>query len=418
MIKLKGKFENATIFTDNIEESALIQIKDFINDPISINTHVRIMPDVHAGAGCVIGLTAYLTGKIIPNLIGVDIGCGVSVWNLGNIDINFNKLDTFIKENIPTGFHINQKELLYDINLISNVLEYPYIQKQIQVICNKLNLNYPRVLKALGSLGSGNHFIEIDIDENTKDKYLIIHSGSRNFGLQIAKYHQNLTNEITKEDFQERIKNIINKYKSDKSKHYLIEKEIKKLKEQKNIVQNKNYLECNLANNYYIDMDVAQKYAKINRRIMGSKILKFLNNTYPSDFIESVHNYINFYDNILRKGAISAHENEKVVIPLNMKDGTLLGIGKGNLSWNYSAPHGAGRKMSRKKAKQELSLTKFKNEMKTVWSSCVNDATIDESPMAYKNSREIIKYLQNTVKITNHLKTIYNFKDTTKHKYK
>jgi len=417
-MELKGKYGTATVFTDEIESSAISQIIQLLNQPMSKDAHVRVMPDVHAGAGCVIGYTAYRTDEIVPNLIGVDIGCSVTAWRLGKRSIvgeKFDKLDEFIRKNIPSSRNIHDRIFDYTKNS-TLAFSFPLKSKEnIIEVSKRTNQDPDYVLRSLGTLGGGNHFIEIDKDDND-ELWLVIHSGSRNFGLKIAKYHQSIAEDsilgIDEDEYAKRIEHI----KSTK-KGKGIEVAIKKFRKEiskRGKVTGLESLSGENAQAYFKDMNTAQAYAKLNHRIMSYIILTgFYKMVYKDvEIIESVHNYINFEDNIVRKGAISAHKDERVIIPLNMADGVIVGYGKGNEDWNYSAPHGAGRKMSRTKAKESISLKQFRATMKRkgVWSSTVNKYTLDEAPQAYKKTEHIIKYLKDTVDIEVHMKPIYNFK--------
>ncbi len=343
---------------------------DFCNQEIFKDSRIRIMPDVHAGKGCVIGYTANLTDKIVPNLIGLDIGCGILVTCLGKMDISFDKLDKFIRRSIPHGF---------DRNKSANPDDYPEdFNLQLMETCEKLDIKFNDHLKGVGSLGGGNHFIEIAVDPE-KNKWLLIHSGSRNFGLQVATWHQNKA------------------ISSCKAKEISIAKHFA-------------YLEKKEREDYMNDMKLAQWYARLNRHEMARRLLGFVGITKPSEQFETVHNYINFDDNIIRKGAVSAHQGEKLIIPLNMRDGSLIAIGKGNAEWNYSAPHGAGRRLSRSQAKKRIDLDSFKKVMKNVWSTTVTERTKDEAPMAYKPKHEILENLKDAVDVVETLTPVYNFK--------
>jgi len=417
-MELKGKYGNAIVHTDDIEQEAISQIINLLNQPMSKDANVRIMPDVHAGAGCVIGYTAKLTDKVVPNLIGVDIGCGMTAWRLGNlskIGEKFDKLDKVIREYIPSGKNVREDSPSFNLlkkllKTISNV-SFEDFYENVSSICKKLQIDDDRVWKSIGSLGGGNHFIEVDKDDDN-NLWLVIHSGSRNFGLKIAKYHQGIAEEslfsMSKEEFNSKIEDI-----KKKKKGKGIEVAIKALRKEassKGKSSGLEFVEGEDLDNYLKDMKVAQLYSQLSRRVMGYEILSHM---YKIDYfmpIESIHNYISFEDGIIRKGSISAHDGEKVIIPLNMADGIILGIGKGNKDWNYSAPHGAGRKMSRTKAKANISLEDYQYKMKDVWSSCVGKSTLDEAPQAYKSADHIINNIKETVDIISHMKPIYNFK--------
>ncbi len=420
MIELKGKYGNAFVFNDSVEEEAISQIINLLDQPMAEGAHVRIMPDVHAGTGCVIGYTAKMTGPIVPNLIGVDIGCGVIAFSLGKrgeTKAKFDKLDKFIRKKIPFGRDVRE-DIFESLELILNTLNidlsFDKFKEKVNNICDRTNQDKERVWAAIGSLGGGNHFIEIDNDDEDL-LWLVIHTGSRNFGLQIANHHQHIASDTmdtkTRAEFQEKVEEI-KKTKKGKGIEIAINKLRKQLAPKK--VSGLEFLEGKEAEFYFHDMNIAQIYAQLNRRVIAQEILSHI---YKKDFmelsyIESIHNYINFNDRVIRKGAISAHKGEKVIIPLNMADGSILGIGKGNEEWNNSAPHGAGRKMSRNKAKANIQLSDFQKIMKQrkIWSTCISKYTLDESPQAYKKARDIIRFLAPTVEIISHMKPLYNFK--------
>jgi RNA-splicing ligase RtcB len=376
---VKGKYNQAKVFSQNRDQTAVSQIAEICSNAAYKNSKIRIMPDYHPGLGSVIGFTATLENRIIPNTVGVDINCGMHTSKLGDIEINFRLLDNFIRSSIPHGFKHNK--------MISADLSEQLIKK-VTAVSEKLGLDADEQLKGIGSLGGGNHFIEIS-KSNDGDKYLVIHSGSRNFGLQVCRYHQ-----------QRAYQYCSNKYKKIKDL---------KLKEEYNLNKSNSFLEGEMAAAYYQDMKVAQIYADRNREIIAQKILDFLDLKKAESF-QTRHNYINFKDQIIRKGAVSAHQGEKILIPLNMRDGSILAEGLGNEDWNYSAPHGAGRLMSRTQAKNELSLREFKKQMRNVYSSSVKKSTIDESPAAYKSPTEILLSVKDSIKIIEILKPLYNFK--------
>ena len=370
----------------------------------------------------VIGYTAKRTDKIVPNLIGVDIGCGVTAWKLGplhKIGQKFDKLDKVIRTYIPFGKNVNEFTnwgLIDTLYKTMNVKgHFNHFKDEVDRICKAMGQDRDRVWHSIGSLGGGNHFIEIDKDDND-ELWLVIHSGSRNFGLKVALYHQGVAEDailsMSAEEYAEKITEI-KRTKKGKGIEVAI-KALRKSASKKGKATGLEFLEGDAAQDYYRDMDIAQIYAQLNRRVMGYMIL---NGMYKIDYftpVESVHNYINFEDNVVRKGAISAHEGEEVLIPLNMAEGVIFGIGKGNADWNFSAPHGAGRKMSRTKAKANIRLEDFQYKMKKagVWSSCVGKNTLDEAPQAYKNADKIIEYLADTVDVKVHMKPVYNFKAT------
>lgn len=401
-MELKGEFTDCKIFTDYVEQSAISQVYGFLNNPAFKGCKTRFMPDIHAGSGAVIGTTVELSDKVMPNVVGVDIGCGMLSLKIDSKEINFKELDEFVKNNIPSGFHMNTKQ-----QEIGKTLEC-----DIKDVCKEIGLDNTRALRSVGSLGGGNHFIEIGQDENN-DLWLTLHSGSRNFGLQIAKYHQKIAEKYSLASISEtEMKTLIENIKRDK-KGKQIQIEIEKLKKRSKVIKHKRdgleYLEGQLAKDYLKHMQVAQRYASRSRQIMANNIIDFLN-TKVLLTIESIHNYIDLKDNIVRKGAISAHKDELVVIPWNMRDGLIIGKGKGNPDWNNSAPHGAGRTMSRSQAKREVDIEEFRDSMKDIYSSCVLESTLDESPMAYKDHNEVEKYLSESVEILHRVKPVYNFK--------
>lgn len=393
---------NLKIFTDNIEEQARQQIDDLLSVPVFSEFKVRIMPDVHAGAGCVIGFTGNLGDKVIPNIVGVDIGCGMLTVELENIDLTEQDLadiDTAIHTYIPAGR--NYHTIAVEHFDYSNMLCFDMLKhREVFDV-------------SIGTLGGGNHFIEIDKDENGKC-YLVIHTGSRNLGKQVAEYYQREAENIFAFDkftYKEAVNNKIAELKAIGNER-LISSEIAKIKQRctniSNVPKELSWLENTAREHYLNDMRICQKYAKLNRKTIADIILKNTALKEVSRF-ETVHNYIGD-DNIVRKGAISAYKNEQVLIPLNMRDGCILGIGKGNEDWNYSAPHGAGRVLSRAQAKATINIDDYKNSMSGIFTTSVNADTIDESPMAYKPSEEIISLVKDTVDIVKIIKPIYNFK--------
>lgn len=382
---------NLKIFTENIEQEAVNQINTLLEQPAFSNCKVRIMPDVHAGAGCVIGFTANLGDKVIPNIVGVDIGCGMLVVPLENIEIDYEKLDNVIREHIPYGREVGDKD-------------YHLALEQLKCY-DKLH-DVDRLKKSMGSLGGGNHFIEVDQDEEG-NKYLIIHTGSRNLGKQVADIYQNIAIKKCHSNIETR-NDLIKKMKEE-GREKEIAFELRALKKtQISVPKELCYLEGEDRENYLHDMRYCQAFASNNRRIIALRIVVQMG--WKIGFAwESVHNYID-EDNMIRKGAIAAHKGQKVIIPMNMRDGCIIGIGKGNEDWNYSAPHGAGRIMSRSKAREQVSLEDFENSMQGIYTTSVSKSTIDESPMAYKPMAEIIENIKDTVEIEKIIKPVYNFK--------
>lgn len=401
---MKGvmKMADLKIFADNIEPEALDQIYTLIKQPAFQDCKVRIMPDVHAGKGCVIGFTADLGDKVIPNIVGVDIGCGMLTIGLGKDDIDLIQLDSIIHKHIPSGRNVNTDK-------IRSFRSLRYLRCYDQV--NDID----RIERSIGTLGGGNHFIELDIDDDD-NKYLVIHSGSRNLGKQVAEYYQNIAIETMqgKDRLSEMQDRLITEYKSS-GRQNEIEKAIKELKRKfapnpLGIPKELCYLTGEYRERYLHDMKICQEYASLNRKIIQLNILENMRIFKYYDEFETVHNYIDHDTNIVRKGAISSKQGEKLLIPINMRDGCIIGMGKGNDDWNQSAPHGAGRIMSRSKAKEMLSMDEYQETMKDIYTTSVNQSTIDEAPMAYKPMNEIIENIKDTVDIIKIIKPIYNFK--------
>jgi len=340
------------------------------------NGRIFVTGNCHAGKGVVVGFTMQLKDHVIPNVVGVDLGCGVYTYNIGKGAIKYKEFDEYIRENIPSAGSVRP----FHKALVSG-LGKPLVS-QIEEVCSRIGEDFERTMCSAGTLGGGNHYIELNKDED-KDVWLSLHSGSRHFGLAVATFHQKKAKELMLKMFQ------------GASAYFGLE-----------------FLPMDVGGQAYMrDMRVAQAFADRNRELMAQVLLGgfFVLDIKDVESIKSVHNYIG-KDNIIRKGAISALEGEKVIIPLNMRDGAIIGVGKGASSWNYSAPHGAGRKYSRRKAKEKLSLEKFEQEMKDVWSSCVRKSTLDESPMAYKDASDILDNIDETVEVTDIMKPIYNFK--------
>lgn len=378
------------------EQLRLIETQDAFKDE-----KIRIMPDCHSGKGCVIGFTSTYGNKIIPNIIGVDIGCGVMWSNIPLRDFDLSELDVFIKKNIPAGMNVREQDKrIYDV----------YIN---QLRCKDKIKNIDRICGSMATLGGGNHFIEVDVDEDGC-KYLVVHTGSRNLGKQVAEIYQTKAIENLKvKPHKDFIKNGIEMLKAQ-GKQKEIESFLlycKELEFNKDILNELCYLEGQDMEDYLNDMFVCETFAHTNRTYIMDKIFGgFFNEPDWDYYNESIHNYIDFDDYIIRKGAIRAYKGKKVIIPLNMRDGCILGTGKGNADWNCSAPHGAGRIMSRGEARRELKLSDFQDAMKGIYTTTATQGTIDESPMAYKNAKEIIDIVKDTVSIDNIIKPIYNFK--------
>lgn len=399
-----GKYGSAKVFAKDLEDGAREQIATLLDQDFLEGSKVRIMPDVHQGMGCVIGFTADMGDKVIPNIVGVDIGCGMLTVELGKTDIDLPKLDRIITSSIPSGRNTHQ----------SRAVKFGRLQDLH--ICRELK-DTKRLERSIGTLGGGNHFIEVGVDSG-KNSYLVIHSGSRNLGTQVARWYQNLAIDLCsgKEEYFRRRDEIIESYnKEGKGKQIkaalsLLELKYKGLKPK--YPRDLCYVTGKFRDQYLHDMKICQEYASLSREVMADIILSNLlqRNLHDYPYFQTIHNYINFEDNIIRKGAISAYEGEKVLIPINMRDGSILAIGKGNSDWNYSAPHGAGRVLSRTEAKKQLKLGAFKSSMRGIYSSSVHKGTLDESPSAYKPISEILETIGETVDVVDIIKPIYNYK--------
>ena len=398
--------KNLKIFTKNIDEEALKQINELLDQDAFKDSKVRIMPDVHAGKGCVIGFTGDLGNKVIPNIVGVDIGCGMLCIELGNVELDLEKIDNIIRKYVPSGRNVHEKTQSKFVDL-----------KKLYCL-KELKNNNDFLERSLGTLGSGNHFIEVDKDEDN-NKYLVIHTGSRNLGKQVASIYQNKAVEYCsyKKEMQEEKEKIKLEYKKQGRKSEitaaLIDVE-KKYEGKTKLPIDLCFLEGKLREDYLHDMKLCQEFAKMNRLCIAKQILfnyfniDNLDNNFK--YFETIHNYISFEDNIIRKGAIAARSNERVLIPMNMRDGCIIGIGKGNDDWNKSAPHGAGRIMSRNKAKEVVKIDEYRKSMNGIYTTSVNKDTIDEAPMVYKPMQEIVDCIKDTVEIEKIIKPIYNFK--------
>ncbi|NLJ95132.1 MAG: RtcB family protein [Clostridiaceae bacterium] len=389
------------IFTDNIDEASIDQIHRLMHQPAFAESKVRIMPDVHLGKGCVIGFTADLGDKVIPNVVGVDIGCGMLTIELGQVDIDLVELDRIIRARVPSGFNVHP----------GRSIKYKKLQ---DLYCYRELNNTKRIERSIGTLGGGNHFIEIDEDD-AGTKYLVIHTGSRNLGKQVAEYYQRLAVELMqgKDELFEQQEKIIKEYKST-GRRKEISKAIKRLNrafkpKKLDIPKDLCYLTGKYRDQYLHDMKICQEYAVKNRKQIAKIILGSMN-LQAQDSFETIHNYIDHDSNIVRKGAVSAQKGEKLLIPINMRDGCIIAVGKGNPDWNYSAPHGAGRIMSRTQAKKRVRFSDYKKSMEGIYTTSVNKRTLDESPMVYKPLEEIVDNIKDTAEVIKIIRPIYNFK--------
>lgn len=396
MIELQGKYASAKIFTDVVDQDSISQVMGLLNQPYAAQSHVRMMPDIHAGAGCTIGTTMRIRDKVCPNLVGVDIGCGMETVLLREKRMELQKLDVVIRENIPSGFSIRSKAHRYndDIDLS-------------QLHCFK-QVDENRATLSIGTLGGGNHFIEVDRDEED-NLYLVIHSGSRHLGVEVAKAYQNLAIQHCCVDARQEMERVIETLK-EQGRYQEIEAVRQSFKQSRPYVPRElAWVEGELLEMYLHDMAIAQRFAELNRQAMVDAILKAMK-LHPASQFTTIHNYIDLTHGILRKGAVSAQKGERLIIPINMRDGSLICIGRGEEDWNYSAPHGAGRLMSRSAAKECFTVSAFKKEMAGIFTTSVGQGTLDECPMAYKGMADIVENIGPTATIERVIRPIYNFK--------
>ena len=399
MLEIRGKVNTAICFARVIEDEAIAQIRRMCDTGMAGGSRIRIMPDVHAGKGCTIGTTMTITDKAVPNVVGVDIGCGMYTVKLGKVNIDFAKVDE-VCHFIPSGMDVWEGRIVrFDLS---------------ELRCYRELRDSRRLERSIGTLGGGNHFIEID-EAADGTKYLVIHSGSRNLGKQVAEFYQQLAIDLHsgKEEYFKMRDEIIRTYK-EQGRRTEIQGALKALKSE---YETKNpdapedlcWLYGEYLEDYLHDVEICQRFAKLNREKMAEIILE-RTGMQAEDAFHTIHNYIDTEEMILRKGAIAAHEGEKVLIPINMRDGSVLAVGKGNPDWNYSAPHGAGRVMSRAKAKESIDLDEYKASMSGIYTTSVNEQTLDEAPMAYKALEDIIDVIKESVDVIEVLKPIYNFK--------
>lgn len=387
MLKIKGKYNTATVYTDILTDSTVGQIMTLCNQKFAQDAKIRIMPDTHSGSSSVIGTTMTIKDQVVPNLVGVDIGCGLNVTKFRKgVKLNFDKLDRIIRNRIPSGHHSHSKPL------------YSFPLENIQAPIHRR-----WALRSLGTLGGGNHFIEVN--EGSDGFYLVIHSGSRVLGKEIAEYHQEIA-------YQKLTKMRQDLKQQAKAANDLDEKaDLNRQREEIKIPYDLSYVSNQDLENYLSDMQIAQQYAVFNRQSMAQTILKAMK--WEKQVIESFdspHNYIDLKHMILRKGADSARKNEKMIVPLNMKDGSIIGVGKGNDEWNQSGPHGAGRTMSRSQARASIRLENYQHMMRHVWTTSVSKKTLDEAPKAYKSKKQILTDLHETMEVKEIIRPLYNFK--------
>lgn len=396
MMIIKGKYNEAYIYTDVIEESAIAQVQEMCDSEVFKDSKIRLMPDVHTGARRTIGTTLTLTDKVVPNMVGVDIGCGMEVIKIAEKSLDLPKLDGVIYKNIPSGMNKRETPHEYSKNIdLKELRSYKFINDDLAI-------------KNIGTLGGGNHFIEANKDDEG-NIYIVIHSGSRHLGLEVAKYYQEQAYNQMCGNAQYQLDIVIKKLKEE-GRAKEIQKTVEELKKTTiDIDKEMAYVSDILFDDYIHDMKIVQKYAVLNRQAIVDIIVKEMGVTVVEQFT-TIHNYIDTENMILRKGAVSAKKNEKLIIPINMRDGSLICIGKGNEEWNSSAPHGAGRILSRGKARATLSMEEFEKQMSGIYTTSVKQSTIDESPMAYKSAEDIVDNIAPTVDIVKRIVPIYNFK--------
>lgn len=397
MIELKGKYNEAKIYTDIVDEASIAQVMLLLNQEFASGSRIRLMPDIHAGAGCTIGTTMTIQDKVVPNLVGVDIGCGMEVIRIREKHIELQRLDKLIYEKIPSGFNVRKNTHRF---FEQCHIDHLYCAKKVSL---------GRAEKSLGTLGGGNHFIECNKDGEGRI-YIVVHSGSRHLGLEVANYYQNQAYEALNGSSAADQQSIIRELKKQRREKE-IQKTLEELKNSKrtDIPKQLAYVSGELFHQYIHDMKIVQEFAAYNRQAMMNEIIKGMKIHVVEQFT-TIHNYIDVDSMILRKGAVSAKCGEKLIIPINMRDGSLICVGKGNPDWNQSAPHGAGRLMSRSKAKESFTVSEFKKQMEGIYTTSVNQETLDECPMAYKGMEDILKNIVDSVEVLSIIKPIYNFK--------
>ena len=398
MIEIKGLYNTAICYTPVLEEAAAAQIRAVCDQEAFAASKIRIMPDVHAGMGCTIGTTMTITDKIVPGMVGVDIGCGMETVRLAERDIDLAALDALIYSDVPAGREVRQT--IHPLNDEIDLRELRCARK----------VNLDRARRSIGSLGGGNHFIEVDRGENGR-LFLVVHSGSRYLGTQVCGYYQEEGVRALRGASRRQIDALIREMK-EQGRASEIDDTLRRLRQSAgpvDVPRELAWVEGELFDDYIHDMRIVQCFAVLNRKAMTDVILNGLGLTRVEEFT-TIHNYIDTDTMILRKGSVSAKAGEKLLIPINMRDGSLVCVGKGNEEWNCSAPHGAGRLMSRKSARDSLSLEEYRQQMQNVFSTCVNKSTLDESPMAYKPLEEIMEQIGPTAEILERIRPVYNFK--------
>lgn len=393
MIEIQGRFNTAKVFADTLDEKARGQLSRVCDAEHFSQCKIRVMPDVHAGVGCVIGFTMALKDKVVPNMVGVDIGCGMYLCQLQEKEIDYAMLDSAIRSKVPSG-NTNHKKPIEEAERFNFE----------NLRCFE-GINVNNAKRCLGTLGGGNHFIEVDRDSDGT-LYLVIHTGSRNLGAGVAEFYQKRGYQVLSQKLEEKYNALLEKAKSEEEREKILRE---KEEEKASVLPHEAYVEGQLFEDYIQDMKITQEFADLNRKIIANRLIDALGLHVVESFT-TTHNYIDMDEMVLRKGAVSAKKGEKLLIPINMRDGGLLCIGKGNEDWNNSAPHGAGRLMTRSKAKETISLEDYQKAMEGIYSTCISTGTLDESPMAYKNKGEIVKNIAPTAEIFKEIKPVYNFK--------
>ena len=397
MIEIRGKYNEAKIFADVVDSASIAQVQELCNQEFTAGSRIRLMPDIHAGAGCTIGTTMTIADKVVPNLVGVDIGCGMETVRIREGRLELQKLDKLIQERIPSGFAIRDSA-------------HPYLsQIDLAELCCARHVDLLRAERSIGTLGGGNHFLEVDRDDDG-NLYLVVHSGSRHLGVEVASHYQEAGYKALNRADDASVEALVARMKAE-GREKEIPKEIKRLKNarQTRIPKALAYVSGDLFAQYIHDMRIVQRFAMLNRQAMVDVIVKGMKLHVEEQF-STIHNYIDTDARILRKGAVSAKAGERLLIPINMRDGSLLCVGKGNADWNFSAPHGAGRLMSRADARQSFTVSAFKKQMAGVYTTSVSKATLDECPMAYKGMEDILNQIGPTAEVEKILRPIYNFK--------
>ncbi len=397
MIEVSGKYNSAKIFTDVVDQASIAQVILLCSQEFAQGSRIRMMPDIHAGAGCTVGTTMTIRDKVVPNLVGVDIGCGMETVRLRERHLELQQLDKYIRQRIPSGFSIRDKAHRYMEKVDLSALR-----------CYK-SVDPLRAEKSLGTLGGGNHFIEVDRDEDG-DLYLVIHSGSRHLGLEVANFYQNEAYQRLNGSSRADAEALVAQLKAE-GRDKEIQKALKALKGTKrtSVPKPLAYAQGELFDDYIHDMAIVQQFAALSRQAMVDELLRGLK-LHAQDSFTTIHNYIDMEAMVLRKGAGSAKEGERLLIPINMRDGSLICVGKGNPDWNCSAPHGAGRLMSRADAKHSFTVSQFKKEMDGIYTTSVGKSTLDECPMAYKTMSDIVDNIGETARIEKIIRPVYNFK--------